>query len=310
MWVGRPSHRRGEGPCRIPAGSPAPSSRSGTGSAPAPAGTPIPTCSFPPTADAARGGPPGRRRRRRSAGAARCGGGARRMPWPCRSPTASGAGCPRRTGHRAGGSPPPAVSASGHRDASPFRAPPAARTSVHYARSSAGNSSLGSNGADTVGRTGRSTGAVDVLWLVLVLLVLLFVQIRNWFGFCSVLVTGTVLLAASWWLPDRGQSVLAYLVTWFLLMAAPRPSSSWRRSVADVAYEGPPTPTPTSSPGSRVCRPQSGSRCRALARSIRKAARTSTAQAGRSSAKPCTDSQRSCSCRSGAVLCRDYVRCS
>jgi len=65
--------------------------------------------------------------------------------------------------------------------------------------------------------------AVDVLWLVLVLLVLLLVQIRNWFGFCSVLVTGTVLLAASWWLPDRGQSVLAYLVTWFLLMAAPRP---------------------------------------------------------------------------------------
>jgi hypothetical protein len=59
--------------------------------------------------------------------------------------------------------------------------------------------------------------------LVLVLLVLLLVQIRNWFGFCSVLVTGTVLLAASWWLPDRGQSVLAYLVTWFLLMAAPRP---------------------------------------------------------------------------------------
>ena len=65
--------------------------------------------------------------------------------------------------------------------------------------------------------------AVDVLWLVLVLLVLLLVQIRNWFGFCSVLVTGTVLLAASWWLPDRGQSVLAYLMTWFLLMAAPRP---------------------------------------------------------------------------------------
>src|SRR5450759_2693080 len=65
--------------------------------------------------------------------------------------------------------------------------------------------------------------AVDVLWLVLVLLVLLLVQIRNWFGFCSVLVTGTVLLAASLWLPDRGQAVLAYLVTWFLLMAAPRP---------------------------------------------------------------------------------------
>src|SRR5664280_2678169 len=61
------------------------------------------------------------------------------------------------------------------------------------------------------------------LAVVAAVLVLLLVQIRNWFGFCSVLVTGTVLLAASWWLPDRGQSVLAYLVTWFLLMAAPRP---------------------------------------------------------------------------------------
>ncbi|MGZ4590522.1 MAG: M50 family metallopeptidase [Actinomycetes bacterium] len=65
--------------------------------------------------------------------------------------------------------------------------------------------------------------AVGVLWLVLVLLVLLLAQIRNWFGLWSVLVTGTVLLAASWWLPERGQSALAYLVTWFLLLAAPRP---------------------------------------------------------------------------------------
>jgi hypothetical protein len=65
--------------------------------------------------------------------------------------------------------------------------------------------------------------AVGVLWLVLVLLVLLLVQIRNWFGLWSVLVTGSVLLAATWWLPERGQSALAYLVTWFLLMAAPRP---------------------------------------------------------------------------------------
>jgi len=62
-----------------------------------------------------------------------------------------------------------------------------------------------------------------LLWLVLVGLVLLLVQIRNWFGFLSVLVTGTVLLAASWWLPEHGQSELAYLVTWFLLMSAPRP---------------------------------------------------------------------------------------
>ena len=65
--------------------------------------------------------------------------------------------------------------------------------------------------------------AVGLLWLLLVLLVLLLVQIRNWFGLWSVLVTGAALLAATWWLPARGQSALAYLVTWFLLLAAPRP---------------------------------------------------------------------------------------
>jgi hypothetical protein len=65
--------------------------------------------------------------------------------------------------------------------------------------------------------------AVAMLWLTLVLLVLLVVQIRNWFGLWSVAVTGALLLAASWWLPDRGQSAVAYVVTWFLLMSAPRP---------------------------------------------------------------------------------------
>jgi hypothetical protein len=65
--------------------------------------------------------------------------------------------------------------------------------------------------------------AIGVLWALLVLLSLLLVAIRNWFGLWSVLVTGTVVLAASWWLPERGQSAAAYLVTWFLLIAAPRP---------------------------------------------------------------------------------------
>jgi Peptidase M50B-like len=39
----------------------------------------------------------------------------------------------------------------------------------------------------------------------------------------SVLVTGAALLAVSWWLPDTAQALVAYLVTWFLLLAAPRP---------------------------------------------------------------------------------------
>jgi hypothetical protein len=65
--------------------------------------------------------------------------------------------------------------------------------------------------------------AVGLLWILLVLLALLLVQIRNWFGLWSVLLTGAVVFAVSWWLPTRDQSAFAYLVTWFLLLAAPRP---------------------------------------------------------------------------------------
>jgi hypothetical protein len=69
-----------------------------------------------------------------------------------------------------------------------------------------------------------STGRpVAVLWLLLIALALLLVQIRNFFGLWSVLVTGAVFFAVSWWLPERAQSTFAYLVTWFLLIAAPRP---------------------------------------------------------------------------------------
>jgi hypothetical protein len=48
--------------------------------------------------------------------------------------------------------------------------------------------------------------AVGLLWALLALLTLLLVQIRNWYGLWSVLVTGAVVFAA----------------TWFLLLAAPR----------------------------------------------------------------------------------------
>jgi hypothetical protein len=65
--------------------------------------------------------------------------------------------------------------------------------------------------------------AVAVLWISLILLALLLLQIRNWFGLCSVLVTGLAVFSVSWWLPERGQSAFAYLITWFLLLSAPRP---------------------------------------------------------------------------------------
>ena len=64
--------------------------------------------------------------------------------------------------------------------------------------------------------------AVGLLWALLGLLTLLLVQIRNWFGLWSVLVTGAVLLGATWWLPPDGQVVFAAVATWFLLLAAPK----------------------------------------------------------------------------------------
>jgi hypothetical protein len=64
--------------------------------------------------------------------------------------------------------------------------------------------------------------AVGLLWALLLLLALLLVQIRNWYGLWSVLATGAVVFAATWWLPPDGQAAFAALATWFLLVAAPR----------------------------------------------------------------------------------------
>ncbi|HSK26511.1 MAG TPA: M50 family metallopeptidase [Jiangellales bacterium] len=69
-----------------------------------------------------------------------------------------------------------------------------------------------------------STGRpVAVLWLLLALLALLLLQIRNLFGLWSVLVVGALLVAVSWVPPVEAQAAVAYTVTWFLLLAAPRP---------------------------------------------------------------------------------------
>ncbi|MGY1886526.1 M50 family metallopeptidase [Blastococcus sp. SYSU DS0753] len=64
--------------------------------------------------------------------------------------------------------------------------------------------------------------AIGLLWALLVLLALLLVQIRNWFGLWSVLATGAVVFGATWWLPPAGQAAFAAVATWFLLLAAPR----------------------------------------------------------------------------------------
>ena len=65
--------------------------------------------------------------------------------------------------------------------------------------------------------------AVAVLWLLLLLLALVLVQIRNWFGLWSVLVTGGMLIVVTWWAAPSWQSASAYAITWFLLLGSPRP---------------------------------------------------------------------------------------
>ena len=65
--------------------------------------------------------------------------------------------------------------------------------------------------------------AVGVLWALLALLALLLVQIRNFFGLWSVLVAASMIFALTRWAPADAQLVASYVVTWFLLLGAPRP---------------------------------------------------------------------------------------
>jgi hypothetical protein len=69
----------------------------------------------------------------------------------------------------------------------------------------------------------RAGHPVGLLWLALVLLALLLLQIRNWYGLWSVLVAAAGVFAISWWASPAVQSACAYTGTWFLLSAAPRP---------------------------------------------------------------------------------------
>lgn len=65
--------------------------------------------------------------------------------------------------------------------------------------------------------------ALAVLWLAVLLLGLLLLQIRNFYGLYAVLVAGVGVFAVSWWASGVVQSLAAYTGTWFLLLAAPRP---------------------------------------------------------------------------------------
>ena len=62
-----------------------------------------------------------------------------------------------------------------------------------------------------------------MLWLAVLLLGLLLVQIRNFYGLYAVGLAGAAVFAVSWWGSEAVQSLAAYAGTWFLLIAAPRP---------------------------------------------------------------------------------------
>ena len=64
--------------------------------------------------------------------------------------------------------------------------------------------------------------AVGLLWALLVVLVLVLVQIRNWYGLWAVLVTAGVLVLVTGWSSASVQVAVAFVVTWFLLLGAPR----------------------------------------------------------------------------------------
>lgn len=65
--------------------------------------------------------------------------------------------------------------------------------------------------------------SLGLLWLFVILLALMLLQIRNFYGFVLIVGCAVVLILVSWYLPAGMQSALAYVVTWTLLFAAPKP---------------------------------------------------------------------------------------
>jgi hypothetical protein len=67
---------------------------------------------------------------------------------------------------------------------------------------------------------GRSIG---LLWLLVVLTAALILWVRNGYGLLVLLVLGAGVLLVTWYGDGQVQSVAAYLISWLLLLAAPRP---------------------------------------------------------------------------------------
>jgi hypothetical protein len=62
-----------------------------------------------------------------------------------------------------------------------------------------------------------------LLWIAVVLLLLMLINIRNVFGALSVIVTGAIVVAVSWYASSQVQAAFAYVGVWFLLIGGVRP---------------------------------------------------------------------------------------
>ncbi|MCO5969648.1 MULTISPECIES: M50 family metallopeptidase [Actinoallomurus] len=62
-----------------------------------------------------------------------------------------------------------------------------------------------------------------LLWASIVLLAAILVMVRNAYGVVSVVTTGAVIFAVSWYGSATVQAAFAYAFTWFLLLAGARP---------------------------------------------------------------------------------------
>ena len=62
-----------------------------------------------------------------------------------------------------------------------------------------------------------------LLWVAVVLLLLMLINIRNAFGVVSVVITGGIVLAISWYASPQVQAAFAYTGVWFLLVGGVRP---------------------------------------------------------------------------------------
>lgn len=64
--------------------------------------------------------------------------------------------------------------------------------------------------------------AIGLLWVLLVMLAVMLITIRNLFGLWVLLVVGAGVACVTLLAPPEAQSAVAYTLTWFWLMAAPR----------------------------------------------------------------------------------------